>query len=267
MSYVVGSNVIYIDKKGQAPMSTNDVPVAEFFSTDRQRKRNSVTSQIKDYILVHRLRPGDLLPTEAELCAALEVSRSSVREAVRTLAALDIVEVRHGHGTYVGQLSLAPLVEGLVFRGVLSPRDNFAALREVIEVREALDLALADQVVTALAGTDDPELRGLVETMVEKAARNESFAEEDLAFHSRLLHHIDNALVGQLVAAFWEVHTVVYPALGLPPAQDIAETAKAHGGMLDAAQAGDLETYRLAVIRHYQPLRRALNKVAVPLAP
>src|SRR5690606_5735 len=80
-------------------------------------RRNTTAEQIKRLILITGLRPGDPIPTETELCQELGVSRSSVREAIRTLATLDIVEVRHGSGTVVGQMSLAPLVETLVFRG------------------------------------------------------------------------------------------------------------------------------------------------------
>ena len=54
---------------------------------------------IKSYILRHGLRPGDRLPTESALCADLGVSRSSVREALRKLQALDIVTVRVGSGS------------------------------------------------------------------------------------------------------------------------------------------------------------------------
>lgn len=241
-------------------MSFPTPPPIDIFPAEPGRKRSSVTDEIKNFILRSGLRPGDLMPTEAEICATLDVSRSSVREAIRTLAALDIVEVRHGYGTYVGQLSLAPLVAGLVFRGVLSPQDNFAALREVVEVREALDLAMADAVVAALTGQNDAELRERVAAMVRKAAAKEPFPDDDIGFHSRLLSYLDNALVGQLVAAFWEVNTVVYPLLGLSPADDMTDTAKAHGDMLDAAVGGDVAAYKRAVIDHYLPLRRALGK-------
>ncbi|QPZ40402.1 FadR family transcriptional regulator [Paramicrobacterium chengjingii] len=225
------------------------------------RKRGpSVTDQIKDFILSNNLRPGDIMPTEAAISAELDVSRSSVREAMRTLAALDIVEIRHGYGTYVGEISLAPLVEGLVFRGVMSPENNFSALREVVEIREVLDLAMADQVVNSLVGATDPELHDLVAMMEDLAARKESFAEADNAFHQRILSRLDNQLVGQLSTAFWEVHTVVYPLLGLPPAHDISETAHAHGLMLNAAENGDITAYKEAVILHYQPLRRSIDK-------
>ncbi|HEX7804909.1 MAG TPA: GntR family transcriptional regulator [Cellulomonas sp.] len=223
------------------------------------RVETTTADQIKNLILLGRLRPGDPLPTETELCASLGVSRSSVREAIRTLVALDIVEVRHGHGTFVGQLSLAPLVEGLVFRGVLSPGDNLSSLREVVEVRIGLDLAMSDRIVDALRGTENPDLEALVAAMEEKSRHGGDFFEEDRAFHALLLSHIDNALVGQLVTAFWDVHAAVLPLLGVTPSDRLDDTARAHGLMLRAAQAGDVEAYREAVIAHYGPLRAALE--------
>lgn len=85
---------------------------------------STAINAIKDYILQSHLHPGDPLPTESQLCTDLGMSRSSVREAVRTLVALDIVEVRHGHGMFVGQISMRPMVESLVFRGLLKPGDD-----------------------------------------------------------------------------------------------------------------------------------------------
>lgn len=235
----------------------NDTPVQGPFGAGT-RAGASIADQIKNHIFLNRLRPGDPLPTETELCAMFGVSRSGVREAVRTLAALDIVEVRHGHGTFVGQLSLAPLVEGLVFRGVLGPGDHLATLHEVVEVRVALDLALTDQVVAALHGTTEPGLDTLVEEMEAAARRGETFLDADRRFHSQLVEPVDNTLVGQLVTAFWDVHSVVYPMLGLTPPAQLDETARAHGDMLRAARAGDADAYRAAVLEHYAPLRAAI---------
>jgi len=222
-------------------------------------RRSTTADQIKQLILARSLRPGDPLPTEAELCETLDVSRSSVREAIRTLSTLDIVDVRHGHGTFVGEMSLDPMVEALVFRGVLSPEGSLQALREVVEVRLALDLSMADRVVEAgAAQAEHPALSELVDEMVDKASRGENFLEADRAFHTQLFACTDNHLVGQLVGAFWDVHTAVLPQLQIAPPADIQKTAKAHGDMLDAVRAGDVEAYRRAVIEHYAPLQRVL---------
>lgn len=226
-------------------------------------RRSTTADQIKQLILTRGLKPGDPLPTEAELCEALNVSRSSVREAIRTLSTLDIVDVRHGHGTYVGAMSLDPMVQALVFRGVLSPSGSVDALREVVEIRLALDLALADAVVQG--AHDDAaasELQTLVDEMVDKASRNEGFLEADRAFHTKLFAATGNQLAEQLVGAFWDVHTAVVPQLGIAMPADIQDTANAHGDMLAAALRGDVESYRRAVVEHYRPLQRSLSAAA-----
>lgn len=222
-------------------------------------RRSETADRIRELIVTRELRTGDPLPTEAELCDALDVSRSSVREAIRSLATLDIVEVRHGHGTFVGKMSLDPMVQALVFRGSLSSGDNLRALREIVEVRLALDLAMAEQVVGALAGSKQPELDALVAEMVERADQGQTFPEQDRAFHTRLLEAVDNQLAGQLVAAFWDIHTAVLPKLGLALPEDVQTTAHAHGDMVAAALVGDIVGYRHAVITHYEPLQRMLE--------
>ena len=223
-------------------------------------RQETTADRIKDHILAEGLRPGDLLPTEAELCEHLGVSRSNVREAVRQLTTLDIVEVRHGHGTFVGNMSLDALVESLVFRGVLVPGDDLRALREVIDLRLTLDLAMSERIVDAFRGTTNPELHALVTEMVTKATGGSPFPDEDRAFHTGLLARLDNSLVGQLVGAFWDVHTAVVPKLGVSVAMDLERTARAHGEMLEAAEAGDVERFRHAVTTHYEPIKRSLDQ-------
>lgn len=227
-------------------------------------RRPTTADQIKDYILANGLKPGDSLPTESELCDLLGVSRSNVREAVRTLTTLNIVSVRHGHGTFVGDMSLDALVESLVFRGVLIPGDDLRALRDIVEVRQALDTAMAQQVATTMRGTYNKDLHDLVDEMVALAERGGVFPAQDRAFHTSLLARIDNVLVGQLVGAFWDVHTAVMPSLGVTPSTDMVQTARAHGDMLSAAEKGDAEAFIASVGRHYEPIVRTLEGVHPP---
>lgn len=226
---------------------------------EARMRRSTAADEIKKFILTRNLKPGDPLPTEAELIEILDVSRSSVREAIRTLSTLDIVDVRHGHGTFVGAMSLDPMVEALVFRGVLSPEGSLEALREVVEVRLALDLALAETIVNGAVSEDVAELKELVDEMVDKASRGELFLEADRAFHTKLFSVTGNQLAVQLVGAFWDIHTAVIPQLGIVVPADIQQTAEAHGDMLDSALRGDVDGYRQAVIEHYRPIQRSIS--------
>lgn len=219
----------------------------------------ATTTAIKDLILARGLRPGDPMLTEAELVEELGVSRSNVREAVRTLVALDILDVRHGTGTFVGKLSMRPLVDAMVFRGVMEGDANAGLLEEIVEVRQGLDQALAPRVLERLAGADAEPLKACVAEINACAERGETFGDVDRRFHLLLAKELGNGVYSQLVAAFWDIHMAITP--GFPVARhDIKASAAAHERMLGAALAGDLESYRAAVSDHYDPILNILHE-------
>jgi DNA-binding FadR family transcriptional regulator len=121
----------------------------------------AIQDELMELILERRLQPGDLLPTEPELVEELGVSRNSVREALKALQALDIVEIRHGHGTYVGRLSLDPLTNGLTFRTLQGIGRDVRAIGEILEVREVLEDGLIRRVADSIPD-DDLEALGAV---------------------------------------------------------------------------------------------------------
>ena len=113
-------------------------------------------------------------------------------------------------------------------------------------------------------GEDGAPLYDLCDAMAGHNDRNEAFAAEDRAFHLNLTEVLENTLYSELVAAFWDVHTIVAPRLGVPTPRDMADTVAAHRAMVDAAVAGDLDAYILAVEGHYAPLMRVLSGNARP---
>lgn len=227
--------------------------------TGRSLLRLEVTEGIKRYILANRLRPGDPLPTESDLCAALGASRSSVREAVKTLHALDIVDVRHGHGTYVGRLSLSALVESLAFRGLLGAESDVHVMADLVDVRELFERGMAERIVARLDGDRLDALDALVERMrADAGCAEEDFVEADRAFHALLVEPLGNELMGQLSMAFWDVYAIVAPQLQMATGEDRAETTAAHAGIVHAARHGDPAAFARAVAAHYAPVRRRL---------
>lgn len=221
--------------------------------------RQQVVDGIKQLIIRERLRPGDLLPTEAVLCEQLRASRSSVREAVKVLAALDIVEVRHGYGTYVGRMSLAALVDSLTFRGLLSRGDDYGVIAELVVVRQTLEHGLADKIIAGLDDAQRSELRGLAEGMQKHAASGEEFIELDRAFHLALMAPLANDLLQQLTGAFWDVHAIVAPSLGSTDTQ-LVLTADMHMRIAQAATDGDVAALREAISAHYDPIRANIER-------
>ncbi|WP_300682869.1 FadR/GntR family transcriptional regulator [Nocardioides sp.] len=217
-----------------------------------------MADQIKQFIIRNELRPGDPLPTEAELCDELGASRSSVREAVKVLAALDIVEVRHGHGTYVGKMSMAALVESLAFRGFLSRKSDYNIISELVDVRSTLEQGFADALVASPSSAQSTRLQELAGGMLAKAQRGEEFIEIDRAFHLALMEPLANSLLLQLTGAFWDVHAIVAP--GLPTrADNLLLTARLHQNIAERVAVGDATGLREAIAAHYQPIRSTIS--------
>ncbi len=234
-------------------------PIEQF--TPRRRVDTTMDA-IKAYIIHEGLQPGNPLPTESYLCEHLKSARSSVREALRKLEALDIVTVIHGKGTFVGGLSLEPLVEALSFRAMIPHGDTYRDLADIIELRKILDQGLAPQVIAGvrnLPAGDVAYLRGLIIEMNNHADKQHTFLEEDNAFHQLLLRTVDNSIAQQLTQSLWLVHMAVVPALNTDISSDLKKSAQSHTAILDSALNGDIEAYQKAIEEHYQPIENILH--------
>ncbi|WP_328871274.1 FadR family transcriptional regulator [Streptomyces sp. NBC_00287] len=210
-----------------------------------------IRRQVVQLILDRRLAPGAPLPTEAELMADLKVSRNSVREALKALQALDIVEIRHGYGTYVGHASMTPLVDGLTFRALARHAHDTGALAEILQVREVLEEGLIRRVATTLTEAELDRLEGVVARMDAAGRAGLPFDELDREFHELLYASLGNALVPQLLGAFWTVFRRVSGELGRPdqPAPEV--TVRRHRDIVDALRARDIEGAQRAMAVHF----------------
>lgn len=219
-----------------------------------------VAEQIKQYILLNRLGPGSPLPAENELSEALQVSRSRVREAIKALSALDIVEVHHGYGTYVGRMRLTGLVQSLAFKALLDADQDRAVLSELIDIRELLETSLAAVITERMTPDELTRLRDLGAAMRAKEEAGEEFRAEDREFHLVLLGAAGNSLAVQLTGAFWDVHAIALEALPPAPAGAPGDltTAQAHEAIVAALQARDADRLVARVRDHYLPVRARL---------
>ncbi len=117
-----------------------------------------IAARLLSLIAERKLRPGDKLPSERDLAATMQVSRPSLREALRALAMLNIVEIRQGSGTYVSSLKPEVLIEHLDF--VFALDDSTFA--ELLEARQMLEPGLAAAAATRATDEELARLRACV---------------------------------------------------------------------------------------------------------
>lgn len=169
---------------------TSEGPVrAEPRGIERMPVTQRAIERIKAMIADGALRPGQRLPTERELSAEMGLSRSSMREAIRALTTLGVLEARHGAGVYVTALRPADLLEAF---SVLAEISQGQTLLEVLQVRRILEPAAT--ALAAARATDD-QLRGLskvLDRMGHSCSVGETVA-ADLTFHQAIVEMTGNA--------------------------------------------------------------------------
>ncbi|MGW5736083.1 MULTISPECIES: FadR/GntR family transcriptional regulator [Streptomyces] len=225
-----------------------------------------IQERIKKLIIDQRLPSGASLPTEPELMERLGVSRNSVREALKALQAMGIVEIRHGFGTYVGPMSMAPMIEGLAFRTVAGHYRGEDSLLQLLELREAVETGLIARLAGRIPAVDLAELDALVDRMDSEAAESDGRAgragavhtETDRAFHATLYRCLRNPLLGEVLEAFWDAfHRVRTDLVDVP--QDPKVTCRQHREILDAVRSGDVLRAERAIREHFGNIRTRLS--------
>ncbi|WKX70553.1 FadR/GntR family transcriptional regulator [Streptomyces sp. XD-27] len=217
-----------------------------------------IQERIKKLIVDQRLPSGSPLPTETELMELLGVSRNSVREALKALQAMGIVEIRHGFGTYVGPMSMAPMIEGLIFRTVAGHYRGEDSLLQLLELREAVETGLVARLAGRIPEEDLAGLDAVVARMEEEAAAGAVGADTDRAFHAALYRHLDNLLLSEVLEAFWDAFHRVRTDL-VDVHQDPRVTCAQHREILAAVRSGDAVRAEQAVRDHFGNIRARLR--------
>jgi len=217
-----------------------------------------IRDQMKSYILERGLKAGDPLPNEQELMAQLGVGRHPLREAMKALQAVGIIEIRHGYGTYVGEVSLQSLEDGLAFRMSQSMAGDLRDVQNVLEVRQAIEVGLADDVVARFNAHGYDTLEPIVARMEAQAEAGKYFPDEDWAFHQALYEPLGNALVIDLLSVFWRTFAQVDARL--PGARySPADAAAWHRDLVNALHTGDPEAFTRSMKKHFNGIHTRLD--------
>lgn len=213
--------------------------------------------RIKEMIVSGALKPGDRLPRESDLADELGLSRNSLREAVRALTLINILDVRQGDGTYVTSLDPNLLLDALTFV-VDFHRDD--SVLEFLRVRRILE---SEAAAMAAARVDPDEVAAMQQVI--DASTPESTPEEllelDITFHRLVAGASGNSVLASLIeglsgptnrARIWRGHT---------QAGAHERTVREHQAILDALAVHEPDVAHAAMVTHVAGVENWLKTV------
>jgi DNA-binding FadR family transcriptional regulator len=212
---------------------------------------------IRELIASGEVGPGGRLPRESELAARLGVSRGSLREAVRALELIGVVEARQGDGTYVTSLHASRLMEVI---SVLVGFSQDEALPQLLEVRRLLEPAAAALAAARATPEQLAVIHAAMEAM-EAAARPEALLEADTAFHAAIAAATGNGALAALLEHLSGPTIRARVRRADTQARAVEETLAEHRRILEALGARDPELARAASAVHVASVERWLRGV------
>ncbi|SRR6266487_1462092 len=213
--------------------------------------------KVKSMIVSGSLRPGDRLPKEADLAADLGLSRSSLREAVRALSLVNILDVRRGDGTYVTSLEPPLLLEALTFI-VDFHRDD--TVLEFLQVRRILEPAAAAMAAERIDEKQGAELRELLDRLGPDPEVDE-LVDNDLEFHRKISAVSGNSVLCSLLETMSGPTTRARVWRGLTQEGAVKRTLAEHRAILDALIAHDPDVARSWATVHIASVEQWLASV------
>lgn len=214
---------------------------------NNQRLSDQVASRLRQLMDERSLLPGEKLPSERELCTLLGVSRTVVREAVRSLAARGLLEVRQGGGTIVRTPDQTVLTD--MMSAMIRGNANGVSFSHVMEVRRLLEIEIAGLAADRHTAEDLAQLTRHLDQLIARDLTAEQRASADVAFHAQLAvatqNPIYSVLLGSIAELLAEVRRVGFRLDTTP-----ASAHNHHAAILERVRAHDRTGARRAMLAH-----------------
>jgi GntR family transcriptional regulator, transcriptional repressor for pyruvate dehydrogenase complex len=206
-----------------------------------------IVRQVKAMIAEGRLKGGDRLPPERDLAEKFVVSRTSVREALRALETLGLVEIRPGEGTFVREVSIEALVEPLALL-MASQRE---AIGELFEARRLLEPSLAALAAGRATPEELQEMERILEAQAAEIAGGRTGLAQDAQFHTAIAAAAHNRAISRIAHAIMDLLTQSREDSLNTPGRP-RRSHEDHRRVLAAISGRDAEGARRAMLEHIE---------------
>jgi GntR family transcriptional regulator, transcriptional repressor for pyruvate dehydrogenase complex len=232
------------------------VPVKSDFETVRRDKvYEGVAKQIERLIL-KKLQPGDKLPSERELAESLGVSRSSIRDAIRSLELMGMVEPRQGAGTIVRQISSESLINPLA--NALKRKEEL--IGELLDFRKMLEPQLAARAAARISNDEVAEMEEILDRQEKKLREGETGVGEDSEFHYAIALASGNSVVLKVLDTLMDLLRGSRER-SLQAEGRGRQSLAGHRRILAAIKRRDSEAAKTAMRRHIEDVEEIVLKI------
>jgi len=232
----------------------------QIFKPIKQEKISSkIVNQIKNLILEGDLKPGDPLPPERELMKLFNVSRPSIREALKSLMGMGFLETARGNRTVVRSLASGRILEPL--HQML--KDDISIVFDIIEVRKAIEAWNAFYAAKRATSEDIARLEDNMETMRAKLDKDGFNLEtEDADFHLALSEATHNKVQTHIM---FTIYDILKNSIGKYYTDiDIETVYGQHMEVVAAVKERDSELARLKILEHLDYVESKIKEVVEP---
>jgi GntR family transcriptional repressor for pyruvate dehydrogenase complex len=210
-----------------------------------------IVRQVKQMIAEGRLKSGDRLPPERDLAEKFVVSRSSVREALRALESLGLIEIRPGEGTFVREVSVESLIEPLALV-MASQRE---AIGELFEARRLLEPGIAALAASRATPEEVSEMDRILDAQAKEIAAGRTGLVHDAAFHAAIGAAAHNRAITRIAHAIMDLLTQSREESLNTPGRP-QRSHQDHRRILVAIRARDEDAARRAMLDHLEAVER-----------
>jgi GntR family transcriptional repressor for pyruvate dehydrogenase complex len=224
-------------------------PIKSDFEVVRRNKVYEEVAKQIERLILKKLKPGDKLPSERELAEMLQVSRSSIRDAIRGLELMGLVEPRQGAGTIVRELSAESLVNP--FANALKRRQELVS--ELLDFRKMLEPPLAARAATRASADEISEMEEILQRQEEKQGHGDAAIAEDAEFHYNVALASGNSVVLKVLDILMDLLRETRERslqVGGRPQKSLA----GHRRILAAIKRHDAEGAKAAMRRHIEDI-------------
>ncbi len=218
-------------------------------SIEKQNLSNIVKENLKLYFTRSGLKAGDPVPTELELAARLNVSRTAVREALKSLEALGIIEVRPGIGRFLKPFNFDAILENLSY-GIDMDGNDFA---DILDVRITLETAFLERYTGHYTEAQIRQLRDILDAMRRldtDGGSEASMIQLHTLFHLSLYRDQGNALLLSLIRIFATVQRSL-TLMNRYRTQDMKEFVNLHEALVNAIEEKNPARVRRELLEHF----------------